>query len=92
MSVPQTEIKSLAARFLQLIANLHPDLRMVSSSDIKAPYADTLQALAYLDAEGFVVGRVYQSNGNAEGVIAITEVRLTPRGKDWLARLNETQT
>lgn len=92
MSAPQTEIKSLAARFLQLIANLHPDRPMVSVSDIDAPYADALQALAYLDAGRFVVGHVHWSNGNAEGVIAITGVRLTPRGKDWLARLNETQT
>lgn len=65
---------------------------MVSTSDIAAPYSDSLQALAYLVAGGFVVGRVHWSNGNAEGVIAITGVRLTPRGKDWLARLNETQT
>lgn len=92
MSAPQTEIKSLAARFLQLIASLDPDRPMVNSSDIEAPYADALKALAYLDAGGFVVGHVHWSNGNAEGVIAITGVRLTPRGKDWLARLNETQT
>lgn len=65
---------------------------MVSVSDIDAPYADALKALAYLDAGGFVVGYVHPSTGNAEGVIAITEVHLTPRGKDWLARLNETQT
>jgi len=55
------------------------------------PYADSLQALAYLDAGRFIVGHVHPSTGTAEGVIAITEVRLTPRGKDWLARLNETQ-
>jgi len=92
MSAPQTEIKSLAARFLQIIANLPPDRPSVSVSNLESvPHKAAMAALAYLDAGGFVVGHVHPSTGNAEGVIAITEVHLTPRGKDWLARLNETQ-
>lgn len=88
---PHHKLKSsrLPARFLQLIANLHPDRPMVCVSDLDAPNdAAAMEALAYLDAGSYVMGHVRRSNGNAEGVIAISEVRLTSRGRDWLARLN----
>ena len=92
MSAPQTEITLLAGKALQLIANLPPDRRMVSVSDLDAPNdAAAMAALAYLDAGRFVIGRVNRSNGNTEGVIALSEVRLTSRGRDWLSRLCDTE-
>jgi hypothetical protein len=92
--MPETpsETSSLAGKFLQHIASLHPDRPMVSISDVKAPSAAAMKALDFLCKNSFVAGRSYRSTGNDEGVVAISEVRLTRRGRDWLAMLKGPST
>lgn len=90
MTAANSEILSLAAQFLQYIASLPPDDAGVTASDVKGSYAGTLQALAYLHDEGYVAGRPNLSNGNTEGLVAIENVRILPRGRNWLADLNRT--
>lgn len=92
MSAHPSEISALARKFFEYAATLHPGRSMVSISDVAAPSATAMLALDFLQKNGYLVGRIHRSTGNDEGVVAISDVRLTQRGQHWLAMLKRLST